>query len=85
MEMGRPHGLFSTVQDPGCVENRQSKEKLTIEGAQAQRKRGRAMTSGEQKEKKSHMPPKKIPGRAGGGGGRLCLAGSKYPDMALPV
>lgn len=46
-----------------------AKGKLTMEGAQMKRK-GVGWEWWRAKEKKDHMPPRKISGRAGGGGGR---------------
>lgn len=70
MEMERPHRLLSLdgTGTQAVWKTDRAKGKLTMEGAQAKRK-GAGWEWWKAKEKKDHMPPRKIPGRAGGGGG----------------
>lgn len=71
-------------QDPGCLENRQSKERAHNGRSSGEGKRGRGGSGGEQKQRKATCHP----GRFQGGREEVveeALAGNKYPDMALPV
>ena len=56
-------------QDPGCLQSRLSKEPAHNGRSSGEGNRGRGGEWWRAKSKKSHMPPRKIPGRVGGGGG----------------
>lgn len=67
MEMGRPQGTGPRLS--GRAEQRASSQWKELR----QREKGAGQEWWRAKEQKSHMPPRKIPGRAGeGGGGSTC-------------
>ena len=74
MEMGRPHGLLSPDGTGPRLSGKQAEQRASSQWKELRRgEKGAGWEWWRAKAKKSHMPPRKIPGRAGGGGGgRTC-------------